>query len=103
MLKEAHPATAKQVGLGPILKRAVGNSTRKFMAAVGPTWPVFKLLKTKMGEDLAYEVMSYVALDSDYLIGLMEQGYNETRKMLRNKSTIEFHHNEDYEKVARAL
>jgi hypothetical protein len=92
-----------QLGFGPILKNAVGGSTRKFMSAVGPTWPVFKLLKTKLGEELAYEVMSYVALDPDYLVGLMERGYNETRKLLRNKSTIEFHHNDSYEKVARAL
>lgn len=92
-----------QQPFGPILQAAVGGSTRRFIEAVGPTWPVFKLLKTKMGERLAYEVMTYVALDPEYLAGLMEQGYNDTRELLRNKSQIEFSHNENYEKVATAL
>src|SRR5690606_34932606 len=82
--------------MGPLLKRCVGRSTRKFMSAVGPTWPIFRLLKSKLGEDLAYEVMSYVALDHDYIQGLIEQGYNETMKLLRNRPTIRFEVNDDY-------
>jgi len=89
-----------QVPLGPILKSAVAGSSRKFIEAVGPTWPVFKLLKSKMGEDLAYEVMSYVALDRDYIIALMELGYSETRKMLTDKLEIDFKKNEDFEELA---
>jgi predicted acylesterase/phospholipase RssA len=68
--------------LGPILKDAVASSTRKFIAAVGPTWPCFTVLKKKLGEELAYEVMSYVALDHDYLTGLIELGYNDVRNRL---------------------
>ncbi|MCB0310718.1 MAG: patatin-like phospholipase family protein, partial [Bdellovibrionales bacterium] len=78
--------------LGPILKRAVAKSTRKFISAVGPIWPIFSLLKNKLGEDVAYEVMSYVALDPDYIRGVIERGYNETTAMLRNKRQIEFKH-----------
>ena len=85
---------------GPILKNAVSSSTSKFMRAVGPTWPVFKLLKSKLGEDLAYEVMTYIALDPDYLHGLIERGYNETKMMLRNRTKPEFHKNEKYEQLA---
>jgi len=83
-----------QTPLGPILKHAVGKSTSKFIAAVGPTWPVFQLLKRKLGEEVAYETMSYVALDTDYLNGLMERGYEETRKLLHNKREVEFTHQE---------
>ena len=79
-----------QKPLGPLLKSVVSTSTRKFMAACGATWPLFTLLKKKLGEDVAYEVMSYCALDPDYIQGLIEQGFNETTAMLRNKQEIEF-------------
>ncbi|MDC0358618.1 patatin-like phospholipase family protein [Oligoflexia bacterium] len=78
--------------LGPLLEEAVGKSTRKFIAALGPTWPIFKLLKTKLGKTLAYEAMSYVALDTDYLHGLIERGYQETTQLLKDKEEIEFQH-----------
>lgn len=92
-----------QEPFGPLLRKAVGSTNRKFIAAVGPTWPVFKLLKTKLGEDVAYEVMSYVALDPEYQTALIERGYNETMAMLRNQKSIQFVHNETYEKFAEAL
>lgn len=76
--------------LGPILKQAVTQSTSKFIAAVGPTWPVFQLLKKKLGEDIAYEAMSYVALDPDYVQALIECGYNETRALLKDKLEVQF-------------
>lgn len=78
--------------LGTILRHAVSRSTKKFMHAVGPVWPVFQLLKRKLGEELAYEVMSYVALDPDYIQGLIETGYNETMTLLKNKAKLEFEH-----------
>jgi predicted acylesterase/phospholipase RssA len=80
-----------QKPLGPFLKASVGSSTKKFMTAVGPTWPLFSLLKNKLGEDVAYETMTYVALDSDYLNAIIEAGYNETMEMLKNKDEPEFH------------
>ncbi len=89
--------------LGPLLKSAVSSSTRKFIAAVGPVWPVFQLLKKKLGEDVAFEVMSYVALDSDYLGALIEAGYNETLQHLKNRTQVEFKHQDSYEKWAQAL
>ncbi len=64
--------------LGPILKEAVGSSTRRFIAAAGPVWPLFSVLKKKLGEEVAYESMTYVALDPEYLQGLIELGYSET-------------------------
>lgn len=64
--------------IGPLLRDAVGASTRRFIAAAGPVWPLFSLLKKKLGEEVAYESMSYVALDPDYLQGLIEWGYTET-------------------------
>lgn len=75
---------------GPLLKDACGKSTRDFIAALGATWPVYQLIKRKLGEELAYEVMSYIALHPDYSRALMELGYNETIAVLKEKSKIEF-------------
>jgi len=75
-------------GLGMLLKQATGSSTRSFIQALGPTWPIFKILKHKMGEELAYEVMSYVALDPQYTKALLERGYNETKKVLKGVAPL---------------
>lgn len=82
--------------MGPILHRAVAGSRRAFIRAVGAVWPLFSLLKRKMGEDIAYEVMSYVALDPEYLHGVIESGYEETLKLLKDRSEVEFERPEDY-------
>jgi predicted acylesterase/phospholipase RssA len=71
--------------LGPILKASVGGSTASFIAALGPTWPVFSLVRKKLGEDLAYEALSYIALHPAYSQALMEVGYNDTVKLLHDK------------------
>lgn len=89
--------------LGHILKKAVGGSTSKFIKAVGPLWPVFSVLRKKMGEEVAYEVISYVALDPDYLAGIIEAGYNDTVTLLHNKRELEFNRTENFQKWAEAL
>ncbi|MBN8549252.1 MAG: patatin-like phospholipase family protein [Deltaproteobacteria bacterium] len=89
--------------LGPLLRLAVQGSTRKFITAVGPVWPVFQLLKKKLGEEIAYEVMTYAALDPDYLSALMECGYNETSLLLKNKTQVQFNRPDSYESWAQAL
>lgn len=68
--------------MGLLLKQAVGRSTKNFIEALGPTWPIFRILKHKMGEELAYEVLSYAALHPDYIEAIIEQGYNETKASL---------------------
>lgn len=73
-----HLELINRTGMGEILRQTVGRSTKDFMKALGPIWPIFKVLKIKMGEELAYEVMSYVALHPDYFAALMEKGYQET-------------------------
>ena len=85
--------------LGELLKNAVDGSTRKFIAAVGPTWPIFAILKNKLGEEAAYETLSYVALDQDYIRALIERGYNDTVHLLRNRSEPEFTHSKSYEEM----
>jgi predicted acylesterase/phospholipase RssA len=80
--------------LGPYLKHALGGSTKRFMHAVGALWPLFTLVKAKLGEDAAYEVMSYVALDPEYQIGLMEAGYQDTVNLLKRRAHHEFMENE---------
>jgi predicted acylesterase/phospholipase RssA len=67
---------------GKVLKGCVGKHTSKFIRAVGPVWPLFSLLKNKLGEEAAFEAMSYVALDQEYLQGIIEMGYDETAKVL---------------------
>jgi predicted acylesterase/phospholipase RssA len=89
--------------LGPTLKASVAGSTRSFIQALGPTWPIFSLLKRKMGEDLAYEVMSYVALHPDYLSALIEQGYNETMSVLKNSNAIRFEHNDSFDDLMKTI
>lgn len=76
--------------LGPYLKQAIGSSRKRFMDAVGALWPLFTLVKAKLGEDAAYEVMSYVALDPEYQIALMEAGYQDTLALLRKRAHREF-------------
>jgi predicted acylesterase/phospholipase RssA len=68
--------------LGPLLRHSVGKSSRDFISALGPTWPIFRILKYKMGEELAYEVMSYVALHPDYVSALLELGYQDGLEMI---------------------
>lgn len=89
--------------LGPLLESSIGKSQRKFIRAVGPMWPLFSLIKNKLGEDVAYEVMSYIALDPDYLSALIERGYNETVQLLRNKTEPVFEKNESYDELVEAL
>ncbi|RIL12378.1 MAG: hypothetical protein DCC75_00535 [Proteobacteria bacterium] len=89
--------------LGPLLREAVGSSTTKFISAVGPVWPLYTLLKNKLGEEVAYEVMSYAALDRDYLVALIERGFNETSSTLRNKRIIEYSRSDNYQQWAQAL
>ena len=89
-------------GLGPVLKEAVGKSTRKFIEALGPVWPVFKLLQNKIGEDLAYEVMTYAALDGDYLRGLIDLGYEEASAILKQRRALHFEQHNTFEELVAA-
>jgi predicted acylesterase/phospholipase RssA len=75
--------------LGLLLKQAVGKSTKNFIEALGPTWPIFRILKHKMGEELAYEVLSYAALHPDYITALIELGYNETKVSLKKANNLD--------------
>jgi predicted acylesterase/phospholipase RssA len=92
-----------QKAIGSLLKSVATQSTRQFISAVGPTWPVFQILKKKLGEDVAYEAMTYVALDSDYIQGLIELGYNETRALLRNRDQVEFVRQSSYTKTIKDI
>jgi hypothetical protein len=91
-----------QKGLGPLLRESVGQSRGKFMTALGPVWPVFQLLKKKCGEEVAFEAMSYVALDPDYLSGLIERGYNETMAVLKRDNEIHFTRSNSYEQFIQS-
>jgi hypothetical protein len=64
------------------------------MDSCGALWPFFVLVKNKLGEDLAYEVMSYVALDSEYLNALLEVGYHDTVAILHQRGHRVFVENE---------
>ena len=86
---------------GGILKDTVGNSSRRFIETLGPIWPVFKILKNKLGEALAYEVMTYAALDPEYLTAIIELGYKETSKKLKEHS-LTFDQHETMEEMVIA-
>lgn len=92
-----------QQPIGNLLKAVASQSTRKFISAVGPTWPVFQLLKKKLGEEVAYEAMTYVALDPDYIQGLIEMGYEETRALLKNREVVEFEHLDSYSETIQKI
>ncbi len=79
-----------QKPFGPILKEAVGKNNSDFIAALGATWPVYQLIKRRLGEELAYEIMSYIALHPEYSKALMELGFSETMSALKEKSKIDF-------------
>ena len=92
-----------QVPLGPLLRAAVSLSTKDFIRSLGPTWPIFSILKKKMGEDLAYEVMSYVALHPEYAQALIELGYKETKDKLDAAHKIEFEQSDSYAEWYEAI
>jgi predicted acylesterase/phospholipase RssA len=81
--------------LGPFLKQAVGSSRKRFADACGALWPFFVLVKNKLGEELAYEVMSYVALDPEYLNALLEVGYHDTMAVIQHRGHNLFVEHED--------
>ena len=76
-----------QSALGPLLRDSVSGNRRKFMRAVGPVWPLYSLLKNRMGSDVAFEVMSYVALDPDYSAALIERGFEEASQIIRERNS----------------
>ena len=92
-----------QEPLGPLLKSCVGQSRSKFIQALGPVWPLFALLKNKLGEDVAYETMSYVALDPDFIAAVIERGFNETTHLLRNQVIPPFESPETVEKFVSSI
>jgi predicted acylesterase/phospholipase RssA len=75
------PLSALEIGtkqpLGPLLKQTVGRSSRSLVEALGPTWPIYRLLRTRLGEETAFEIMSYVALHPEFTEAVIERGYNE--------------------------
>ena len=90
--------------LGPFLRQAVGSSRKRFMDACGALWPFFVLVKNKLGEELAYEVMSYVALDPEYLNALLEVGYHDTMAIIRQRGhNLFLQHEEDEEEDASSF
>jgi len=65
---------------GKILKNSIGSTTREFIRALGPVWPVYQFLNKKMGEECALETISYAVLYKPYIAALIELGYDETKR-----------------------
>ena len=59
---------------GEVLAQALGSSTRTWIRALGPIWPLYKLAKLKFGEVFANEVMSYVVVHPLYSEALIAKG-----------------------------
>ena len=47
--------------------------------------------------------MTYVALDPDYIQGLIEMGYEETRALLKNREVVEFEHLDSYSETIQKI
>lgn len=75
-----------QAAFGPILKDSLGTSTKDNIRALGPTWPIYKLIEKKMGETVALEIMTYAVIHPPYIKALLDLGYNEARQMLGKKA-----------------
>ena len=75
-------------GLGAVLKVALGNSTKDYIRAFGPTWPIYRLLRNQMGEELALETMSYAVIYPPYLQALIDLGYEDTKRTLWQKQEL---------------
>jgi len=71
--------------IGPLLRDSIGRSTSEYIKALGPTWPIFKILTHKLGNEVAYEIMSYAVVHPAYIDALIEQGYNETMRVLAER------------------
>lgn len=71
-----------QTAFGPILKQSMGSSTRDYIRALGPTWPIYKLIQNRMGEKVALEIMTYAVIHPEYIKALLEIGYKETKETL---------------------
>lgn len=74
---------------GPLLKESVGSSRSHFISALGPVWPIFKLLTRKLGEEIAYEIVSYVALHPDFTEAMMQLGYEDGKAALEAHLSVE--------------
>lgn len=73
-------------GLGSILKASLGTSTKDYIRAFGPTWPIYRLLCNQMGEELALETMSYAVIHPEYLQALLDLGYSDTKAVLAREA-----------------
>jgi len=77
------------IPLGKILKQAT-SSNYSFIKTIGPIYPIFSFLKMKFGSEFAYETLSYLSLNKDYIQGLIELGYEDTKKILKLRIAPEF-------------
>lgn len=74
---------------GPVLRDVVGKSTRDRIHALGPVWPLYKLLCYKLGEEMAFETLSYAVVHSDYTRELIARGYSETKTRLIQRTAVD--------------
>lgn len=88
--------------LGTILKQAAGNG-KHLRKILGALWPAFTILKNRVGEEIAYEIASYGAVDPDYIHALVETGYNDTLKLLRDQTRVEFSASHSFDEWAKSL
>lgn len=75
------------VSFGSVLKDCMGSSTKDLIQALGPMLPVYKVLKTSMGEELALEAVSYTTLYKPYIEKLLDLGYKETIEGLNQSNS----------------
>lgn len=75
-------AIRSKKSFGKILRDNMGRTTRDYIRTFGPVWPIYQVLNSRVGEEVAFEILSYAVIHQPYLNALIELGYQEARETL---------------------
>ena len=70
---------------GDVLQEVIGSSTKDYIRALGPIWPIYKLLVHRLGKVAANEIMSYAVLHEEYISALIDIGYQEACEIIKSE------------------
>lgn len=84
-LPSQHIELVNYKSFGDMLKESCGSNTRDFIKLFGPTWPIFRILRNKLGESMALEFMSYAVINKEFIEAAIETGYQEAKEVLGHR------------------
>ncbi len=89
LLPKNHLHLQNKKPLGEIVADVIGGrSAKNAIRTLGPIWPVYKLLKVKLGEVVALEIISYVFLHPDFISQVLQLGYDETTELIKKGALL---------------